>query len=98
LHCTVITPYPESEAVQLIPSDEYASELNPSPPATQIDPFHATVIHSKKISVPDAEIFQVNPSYEYKTVLVPKPPRTIKVSDKPMTPWSPVIPGGPWSP
>ena len=34
--------FPEEEGVQFIPSDEYARRLPPSPPATHVEPFHAT--------------------------------------------------------
>ena len=76
---------PFEDAVQVSPSKEYAKQpllLWFLPPATQIDPFHATVIQFAgivslpKTTFPFVEAFQVIPSEECANTFVPKPAAT----------------------
>ena len=68
------------EPVQVIPSYEYAIELVPPPPATQIDPLNPIALHKTvNIALPEVDGVQVIPLFlEYTRVLVPEPPATIK--------------------
>jgi hypothetical protein len=60
------TVFPEEDAVQFIPSEEYATLFNPKPPATHKDPFHPTDLHRVvSILVPFEDAVQVSPSKEY---------------------------------
>ena len=58
-------------AFQFIPSDEYAIEFVSEPTATHSFPFHATPLHSEKISDVPVTPVQLMPSYEYAIVFVP---------------------------
>jgi hypothetical protein len=55
---------PDADAIQLIPSWEYAVVFVATPPATHMRPFHATEKHSPPVKtvVPDADAVQVIPS------------------------------------
>jgi hypothetical protein len=85
LHSPEIIIAPFGDAVHVSPSKEYAKQLVKSgflPPATHIDPFHATVAQyagcaaPPKMAFPFVEAFQVIPSEEYANTFVPLPPAT----------------------
>ena len=85
--------FPFVDAVQFIPSEEYARRFVPIPPATQIDPLYATAIECVNKAFPLVEKVQFFPSDEYASVFVPFPPATMKFSVSAVpTPDAPVAP------
>jgi Na+/phosphate symporter len=69
---TPIILFPLVDALQVIPSLEYAKLFVPSPPATQRVPFHAIANAFVLIIVfPLVDALQVIPSLEYAKVFVP---------------------------
>jgi hypothetical protein len=75
LQALVKTPVPELEAVQVIPSVEYARRFVPPPPVTYRLPLYPKQLTPPVITLfPDVDAYQLIPSYEYPILFDPPPP------------------------